>query len=184
MSEWVIPVELETGIPLSIAPRNDLPKPGILGEGANWHHPLHPRTRKEARTNSGKALLVSRVQWTNIHDHVSHHHYFDEYMTKEWEFPETIDREFGMTVLLSAGYIPPRAIKTSFLGPEYVELSEETRNKMWESGIIKVSSESMVYEFLKEYTLRQKIENLVTEIDIEEFLFTADVIRRVMLGNQ
>lgn len=185
MAEWVIPVEQETGVPLAIAPPEDgLPPVGIQGFGANWHHLVYPRTRKEHTSVSGSALRQIRLEWTDVGEHRSFHHYFDEYMAEQWEFPKTVHQRFGMVVLMAAHYVPPWAIKISREGPSYVELDEKDRQSMWKTGILRIASEYAVYEFIRDYMLEQNLNSFVDELDIDIFLNTNDDQQRVATGNK
>lgn len=185
MSEWVVPVELETGVPLTIEPAEDgLPPAGLNGEGANWHHLVYPRTRKELSTDSGFAIRQVRTEWVDVEDHASFHHYFDQYMAEEWEFPKTINHRFGMTVLMAARYVPPMAIRIRREGPSYVSLDENQRQRMWNQGILRIAGEVAVYEFLRDYILDQNLSDVVNEDDISMFLTTKDSAQRATIGDQ
>jgi hypothetical protein len=184
MGEWVVPVEEETGIPLAIMPNEDgLPLPGMKGEGADWHHLVYPRSRQELKTKSGLAIRHLRLEWIDVDDHVSFHHYFNEYMTEKWEFPKSIHHRFGMGVLMAARYVPPRAIKIAREGPSYATLGERTRRRMWSEGILRIERDVKVYEFLRDYILDQDLKELVDEDDVDTFLHTPDPIIRNKKGD-
>jgi hypothetical protein len=183
MGEWVIPVELETGIPLVIEPRNDLPPVGLTGRGANSHHSVYPRSRDEVQTATGKAVRAARGQWVAIKDHNLYHDYCDEYIAETWDFPTSADQQFGMTVLLAGGYVPEVAVTVNERGISYTHLNEHKREQMWKRGTIKILSEFIVVESLTNYMLEQDLGSAPGK-DIEQFILTEDVKQRLELGDQ
>jgi hypothetical protein len=56
--------------------------------------------------------------------------------------------EWVIPVELETGV--PLAIEPLRDGPSYVNLDEHKRQKMWDSGILRIAGESAVYEFMKE----------------------------------
>lgn len=182
MSDWVVPIEQSTGVPLAIAPRLDIPRrlQSIPGEN-DWHHAIFPKKRSGLQTKSGKALRSSRVQFVNYDEHRSYHYYFDEYMSEKWDIPKTILERFGMTVLMSAGYIPEKAIRCRKHGPEYVNLTERKRELLWSRGLVRLESEVNVYDFLQDTIVHQPLDIPVAAVD--EFLFSKDEQRRLKIGN-
>lgn len=183
MSGRVLPVEVETGIPLAIVPHESLPRPGRTELGANWHHPAYPKSRPEFKTVSGAAIRLGRVEWVTIEDHNTFHYYYDDYMVDEWRFPRKIAERFGMTVMLAAKYVPPVALRFTNKEPEYTPVNEELREELWGKGILKIASEFEVHKFLTEYTLAQDIPSIASESDIDNFLHTTDDHERIRLGN-
>lgn len=183
MSEWVVPVDLSTGVPLVIAPRYDIPRRLMSTQGENdWHHAVFPKRRNSLQSKSGKAIRTSRVQFVNYDEHRTYHYYFDDYMTNEWEMPKTTLERFGMTVLMSAGYIPKEAVRCCKHGPEYVNLSESKRELMWSRGLVRIESASNVYDFLQDTIVHQPLD--VPDDAVEELLFSEDEKRRMKIGNQ
>lgn len=183
MSEWVVPVELSTGVPLIIAPRYDIPKRLMSSQGENdWHHAVFPKKRPGLQSKSGKAIRSSRVQFVNYNEHRTYHYFFDDYMTNDWEMPKTSLERFGMTVLMAAGYIPNKAIRCRKHGPEYVNLSESKRELMWSRGLVRVESALNVYDFLQDTIVHQPLDT--PDHIVEELLFSKDEQRRMKIGNQ
>lgn len=183
MSEWVVPIEQSTGVPLVIAPRFDIPKRLQTSQGENdWHHAVFPRKRPGLQTKSGKAVRSSRVQFVNYDEHRTYHYYFDEYMSDKWDLPKTSLERFGMTVLMAAGYIPEHAIRCRKHGPEYVVLTERKREMMWSRGLVRLESAVNVYDFLQDTIVNQPLE--VPEKKVEEFLFSKDEQARLRVGNE
>lgn len=183
MSEWVVPVEPSTGVPLVISPRYDIPRRLASSQGENdWHHAVYPRRRAGLQTKSGKAVRSSRVQFVNYDEHRTYHYYFDEYMSNNWELPKSTLERFGMTVLLAAGYVPQKAIRCHKHGPEYVNLGEHKRELMWSRGLLRVESEVNVYDFLQDVIVHQPLD--VPEHAVEQFLFSKDEQARLRVGNQ
>lgn len=183
MSEWVVPIEPSTGIPLVIAPRFDIPRRLQSMQGENdWHHAIFPKKRPGIQTKSGKALRSSRVQFVNYDEHRSYHYYFDDYMTEKWELPKTTLEKFGMTILMTAGYIPENAIRCRKHGPEYVKLTEKRRELLWSRGLVRMESEVNVYDFLQDTIVHQPLE--VPELKVEQFLFSKDEQARLRVGNE
>lgn len=184
MADWVVPVEHETGIPLAIMPHaNGLPPAGQPGLDADFHHAIYPKSREELLEASGFAVRESRLEWVDQRDHNSYHYFFDEYIAEQWKFPETTEDRLGMVVMMAARYVPPDAVRITRNGPSYAKLDEPDRQKMWDSGILKIASESVVYEFLREQVLQQDVSTRVTESEIEQFLTTDDSDVRNRLGN-
>ena len=183
MAEWVIPVEHETGIPLVFAPRYDLPKDqkGRIGV-ADWHHSAFPRSRESLDGVSGKAVRAARVQYVDSDEHRKYHHYFNDYFKESWDIPKTWVERFGMSILLSAGYIPELSIRCRTHAPEYVRLSERQRELLWERNTVRVESEWEVYKFMKIMVLGQKLED-VDELLIDEFFF-GDESQRHEVGDE
>lgn len=183
MAEWVIPVEHETGIPLSFAPRYDLSRtaPRRL-RLSDDHHAVYPRLRSSLQSPSGQAVRSAREQTVEYGEHRTYHYYFDEYMAEKWDIPESEVERFGMTILLAGGYIPEQAIRSRRQGPEYTTLTERQRELMWERRIVKISSEGTVFTFLRDVVLGQELSH-VDETDIGEFLFGDDA-QRIEKGNQ
>jgi hypothetical protein len=184
MGEWVVPVELATGIPLAIEPRNDIVPVGVNDQGADGHHAVYPGKRDEVRDESGKAVRASRIQWLANEDHDRYHEYCDEYIAEQWAFPKTDNERCGMTVLLCGGYIPATGLIVPKTGPEYVHIDEYKREQMWRSGSIYIDSELDVFTFLRNYLFQQDLKPAATELGIEEFIQTRDMARMHQLGDQ
>jgi hypothetical protein len=180
----IIPIEPETNIPLIVIASEDLPEPGLQGEGANWHHPLYPRKRKAFKSLSGTALRHGRVEWLNMQDHQDYHELFDDYIINTWEFPKTTEQRFGMTVLLGAGYVPPVAIALRDGGASYVKLEEQERQSYWERGVLRVESESAMYKFMHKFVSGQDIQGIADKRDLEIFFFSGDGAQRVEAGDR
>lgn len=186
MGEWVVPVELETGVPLAIALSEEwLPPVGMTGLGADWHHLAYPKSREELKSPSGLAVRqAAGMEWVDIRDHRSHHHYFDQYMTEEWSFPKTVQERFGFVTLMAAGYLPSLSIKLETKGPSCVRLDESDRQKMRNNASLRLVSAVMVYEFLRDTIVDQNLEQIVNKDEIGLFLTTKDDEERTKLGNQ
>lgn len=183
MSEWVVPIESSTGIPLVIAPRFDIPRRLQSTQGEHdWHHAVFPKKRPGIQTKAGKALRSSRVQFVNYDEHRTYHYYFDDYMSDSWELPRTTLEKFGMSVLMAAGYIPEQAIRCRKHGPEYVNLNEKRRELLWSRGLVRVESEVNVLDFLQDTIIHQPLD--VPEPKVEQFLFSKDEQARLRVGNE
>lgn len=184
MSEWVIPVEEETGVPLAIEPHENLAPPGTRNANADWHHLIYPKSRHELKTVSGQAMRQVRLEWMDLDDHSAHHHYFNDYIVNQWEFPKTIGQRFGIVVLMAAGYIPENAIQLRKTGPEYVKLGKHERRQYWDRGLIKIASEWHVAKFIKEHVLSQDIVGVEdAETDIDMLLNSNDETERNQAGD-
>ncbi len=184
MSEHVIPVELETGIPLPIEPRDNLPQVLRTGQGADTHHLIYPRTRKELQTDEGKLMRSLCLEWVDEYDHDDFHYHFDDYMANKWKFPKNGPEKLGMSILYAAQYTPPQAIQITNSGPRYVDLDETRRQQMWESGILRYGSHGAVYKLIRESVLKLNLDDLVTEGEIDMLIRTTDTEQRLAIGNK
>lgn len=181
MSEWVIPVEQKTGVPLALATRFDIPRNLKTKPGEHdWHHAVYPKAKFVSP--SGKALRGARVQYADYDEHRTYHYYFDEYMAEQWKSPKTKLDRFGTVVLLAAGYIPETAIRSRRQGPEYVQLSEHKRELMWRRGLIRVENEKAVMDFLQEMVLSQPMD--IDDIAVQEFVCSSDSQLQLRRGNE
>lgn len=183
MSEWVIPVERLTGVPLAIAPRYDIP-PILRPEVGNydWHHALPRRRFGNSTSISALALKGARVQFTDYDEHRSYHHYFDEYFDQEWNLPTSKLDRFGKVVLLGAGYIPELGVRCRKSSPEYVHLTQRQREFMWMRGIVRIENEKAMFDFIQGMILDQPFD-LESGV-AQEFVFGKDEQIRIVLGNE
>ena len=181
-AELWTPLDEATGIPLPIMPRDDLPpvptgRQRNIERIADWHHPFHPRAELMADGDSGAAVRGCRVQWAEYDDH--HHKYHGAFVGPE--LPETEEERFRTVVLAAAGYVPEAAIAFGLRGrPMVTQMSGEDRERLWQTGQLRVDNLSNVRKFLINYALRD-FGNFRTET-IDEFLHTPDMERRFQLG--
>jgi hypothetical protein len=183
----VIPVEYETGIPLTIIVERGTTTPpvGVTGQGAAGHHVVFPGNRQEVRTEGGKGFRASRLHWLTDEDHDRAHEQTNEYIAEQWEFPETDDKLFGGTLLHRIGYIPKTGVSVSKSGPRYIHIDQYKREQLWASGALYVDSDQDIFTFIRHHVLKQDLRSAVrNETDIDEFIFTEVVTRRQELGKQ
>lgn len=176
MSGRVIPVELKTGIPYALEPSYDEPSDlrRIVGE-YDLHHTF-------PRFKDGEVLQAARVQYVRYGEHREYHHHFDGYMANEWQLPVAKLSRFGMVVLLGAGYIPDQAIRLGTTGPAYVPLTEGERQFMRDRRLIRIETESIVYDFLRRVVLSQPLD--IEDIAVQEFIFSKDEQLRMKRGDE
>lgn len=179
MSERIAPIEHSTGIPLSIVYDTGISDPNCRFD---WHHSYYPKRRYELTSETGKALRSSRVQYVPCDLHRAYHYYFDEYINK-WRLPQSKLDKCAVVILLSAGYVPDVGVKISKYGPMPIKLGEDEKCKLWENQLVRVDSESNIYNFILN-TILEIIKN--EDIDskmIDEFTSTKNDFDRIRLGN-
>jgi hypothetical protein len=175
-AEMVTPVDELTGLPLPLAPPDYL-LPLNRYDEANWHHHAHPRRSPLLQGMAGIAVRNVRLQLAELGEHNKYHqNYFGP------PLPETPEAQFSYTVMAAAGYVPPAAIEVNGRKPKIVSIDHEQRNRLWQSGELKVASLESVRKFLKDYVLAQDTSHLHENV-IDEFLHTPDVERKQYLGN-
>jgi len=182
-AEYATPLDLETGIPLPIMPRADLP-PVPRGRGgrnleriADWHHPFHPRPVLLAGDQGDQAVRHCRTQWADYEDH--HHRYHNVFVGPT--LPESAEEQFRTVVLAAAGYVPDHAIAFNDRRATIKPLQPEAREFLWKTGQIRVAGPADVRNFLFAYTLRHDFSG-INNRTIDEFLNSPSMQRRRELG--
>lgn len=182
------PTDEVTGLPYCFAPNPDLapiPRRGELNlvRLGDWNHQF-PRAnvlRSEHRVLEGLgklALLNLRGQWVSY----EHHHYRYNIEFDDPDYPANEQQLFTTLVMGVAGDVPEGALDFSGAKTKIRKIKPEERRLLWESGQIKIISESAVREYLREYVFQQDLDHLrINEID--EFLHTYDYDKRIYLAH-
>lgn len=174
-AEMVTPVDELTGLPLPLAPPDCL-LPLNRSDEANWHHHAHPRRSPLLQGIAGLAVRNARLQLADLRDHTAYHGVYSGP-----PLPVTPEEQFCYTVMATAGYVPGHAIDFHGRKPQIVPIDHNSRNRLWESGELKVASVESVRKFLKAYILELDTSHLYTHV-IDEFLHTSDRERKEYLG--
>ena len=176
------PLDIETGIPLPVMPRADLPPVPTgsvrnLLRVADWHHPFHPRALLVGKSLGEQAIRDCRIQWVEYDDH--HHKFHGAFDGPD--LPQTDDERFRTVVLAAAGYVPDRAV--GFVGPVPAirRFTASQRERLWQTGQLRVGNPMSVRDFLLDYALRRDFIG-INDSTIDEFLHTSSSVRRRELG--
>lgn len=182
------PIDERTGLPWCFAPNPDLPSVPKTGERnleriAEWNHQF-PKVEvlygaNPALEGLGRmALLNLRHQWVAYKDH--HEHYNPNFIGPLQ--PATPGRLAATVVMGLAGYVPEYCLDFSGRRPRERWLKSEEREFLWKSDELKVACEGEVIQFLFEYVFQQDIDH-IRENEMDEFLHTFDLSRRIFLGH-
>jgi len=170
------PVDEVTGLPWVMYPP-DYPLPTRRSDLADENHAFHPSRSPLLTTPAGEALKASRVQRVDWWDHhIVYHGYF-----AGPPIPTTEAEIFKTIVFAAAKYIPDTAIDCHGYEPKYVPLGLESKQRLWQSGEIKLHRPGVVRGFLASYLLRQDISH-IADARIDEFVNTIDGKRKQFLG--
>jgi len=172
-TERATPTDELTGLPLPLVPVQNPERP-------DWHHHFHPRRSPLLEDLGGQAVRNVRVQRVDY----GRHHY-DYHLTYSGPpLPTTEDEQFATVIMAATGYIPPRAIGFKQGRPRITNLHEDLRDRLRKSGDIKIYSQGVVNEFIRQYVLAQNISAInVNELTIDEFLNTSNTERQRVLGH-
>lgn len=166
------------GMPLPILPFDEHERDASL-RSTDWHHHFHPRRSPLLTDDGGKAIRNVRLQLTDWKEHhILYHGYYNGP-----ELPTTAEEKFGLTVLAIAGYVPAEALDVSRRKPRVVKLSDDQRDRLWNSGELRVAGPDAVRKFLVQHTLGQSLES-VDENIVDEFLNSTSRNRRIALGSE
>lgn len=188
------PTDELTGLPLLIAPQDDVPyllvHPGINAarraagrrDYIDRNHVYHPSTR--LISVSDKALQGSRIQYVLRRDHNAYHAAYDGP-----PLPRTAAERYYQMVFSAAGYIPQMALDFSGDSPQEIMLSEEQIMRYQTSGEVRMADPGKVGRFLESYVLDDPEFSHIPVKLIDEFLTigtetAADVRRRRYLAHQ
>lgn len=181
------PIDELTGLPLLIAPQEDVPyllaHSGINAarraagrrDYIDRNHVYHPST--SLLSDDERALQGSRIQYVLRHDH-------DDYHTAYYgpPIPQTQAERYYHMVFSAANYIPRMAIDFSGDSPEIVSLTDEQILRYQTSGEVKVADAKKVAQFLENFVLADPEFSHIPVRLIDQFLTiraeTADDIRR------
>lgn len=170
------PVDEATGLPWVMYPP-DYVLPTRRSELADENHAFHPSRSPLLATPAGEALKASRVQRVDWWDHhIIYHGYFDGP-----PIPTTTDEIFKTVVFAAAKFIPDTAIDCRGYEPAYVPITPEVKQRLWQTGEIKINRPGVVRGFLANYLLMQDISH-VPNCRIDEFVNTKNAKRQQFLG--
>jgi hypothetical protein len=117
------PVDELTGMPLPIAPTEDLTS--LSSNQINEHHHFFPRLSPALRNSlGGRALRVSRIQRVASTQHNFGENPYHKFFQEGPHIPTDAATQLGMCVLACAGYIPPQTVDTSSGEPIVRSLKE------------------------------------------------------------
>ena len=188
------PVDELTGLPLLIAPRDDVPyllsHPKVNAArreaGERRHidrnHVYHPSTR--LTTEASKALQGSRIQYVMRLDHDTYHAAYDGP-----SLPQTLEEHYYQMVFSAANYIPPRALDVSGDSPREITLTDAQILRFQSSGEVKMADSGKVGKFLEGFVLADPEFDHIPAKLIDEFLTigtetAADLRRQRHLAHQ
>lgn len=182
------PIDEATGLPWCFAPNPYLPpapKPNEpnYDRSAEWNHQF-PKVEVIYGGNpvleglGRMALLNLRHQWVGFNDH--HIGYNPNFIGPLQ--PATTSRFAATIVMGLAGYVPEFSLDFSVSKPRERRLTPEERRFLWESGQLKVACESEVVHYLFDYVFQQDVDH-IRETEMDEFLHTFDLQRRIFLGH-
>ena len=182
------PVDAMSGLPLCFAPNHNLPPIPFAGQRnwnrqGEWNH-QYPRVEvlhgaNPALKGLGRmALLNLRWQWVTYNDH--HEGYNPNFIGPKQ--PATPEQLASTIVMGMAGYIPEESLDFSGTEPKIRNLTAEERRLLWESGQVRVGSETEVRQYLFQYVFSQGVDH-IRERELDEFLHTYNLERRIHLGH-
>lgn len=188
------PVDELTGLPLLIAPQDDVPflleHPGInAGRRAagrrdyiDRNHVYHPSTSLVSVAE--KALQGSRIQYVLRHDHDDYHAtYYGP------QLPQTSAEQYYQMVFSAANYIPRKALDFSGDSPVEITLTDEQILRYQTSGEVRMADPGKVGKFLESFVLADPEFSHIPVSLIDEFLTigtetAADLRRQRYLAHQ
>lgn len=193
------PTDAETGLPLPLIPLN-------LGFSArnmevDFHHGYH--TEESFKQNAGlRALRTARGQCLPRWLHWKYHEYFSGPLV-----PTDEAAIFRSTVMAAAGVLPKQGIDFKSGAPQirditrpeqrllarYVHVEGELERcaarhgKKWQDERYRTrfdrQQRKRIGSFFAEYAVEQRIDDVVSPVVIDEFLFTPKPSRRRELGD-
>jgi len=159
-----------TGLPLPILPNESRPRETLFvrdqNRGPNFHHLYHPDSDSLLANTRGRALRGSRVMKTPFRLHTYYHQTF-----VGPELPETDEEVFKHIVYSVAGVMPKYGIDIT--GPyTWMErpIQDFEYKKFARPGVMKVEKAKNIARFISSYTLEHRDDDLVSNIEIEEFV--------------
>ena len=166
-----------SGIPLPISPQYADERPSRYPR--DRHHPWHDALDPLLQGVGGKALRESRIQITNYDAHHLDYHGAGLRPT----LPEYDSERIRPILLSAADYVPEYGIAFTRDGAPYrTRFSDEIRTWLRDSGTIRIASVQVVRRFLCANVIDQAL-NDISPGAVDEFLFTADPLRKWELGN-
>ena len=171
------PIDRFSGIPYHVSPHYIEEHPDRTGYPDDDDHLWHEDGEDFPRNAGERGLRGSRVQVLPYWVHMRKHDAF-----AGPRIPVDEDEQAWAMIGTAAGYVPEWAIVFDSLGrPDYVRLSQETREQMWATGQVRIDSPYHLREFLCGYMLNRELD--IKESTIDEFLNTRDDAWRRRLGN-
>lgn len=183
------PIDLATGLPYCFVPNPDLPpvmwpQPNIE-RIADWDH-QYPRVETRYGNNpvllrygANLALMNLRIQWTMFDEH---HEVWNNSAFIGPMQPGNA-KQLAATMLFGiSGYIPPIGLNLQSGTPVEQKLTDDERRFLWESKQVRIACESPVLSYLRAYVLSQEVDH-IQDRQVDEFLHTFDLERRVYLGH-
>ncbi len=182
------PIDEFSGLPYCFAASADLapvaPKGMNHDRHGDWNH-VFPRY--EVRTSDSPALqddmaklalISSRVQWV---DYDQHHEVYNHQFVGPPQ-PQTEEALATTLVMAEAGFIPEMAIDLSDGEPRVVGQTLAERHEFLLSGQVRAWDKVAVRKWLFGYVFRQEVDH-IRENELDEFLHTFDLERRIQLGH-
>ncbi len=188
------PVDEITGLPLLIAPGDEVPyllaHPTINAnrrtDGSRGYidrnHVYHPSTCLTSAAN--KALQGARIQYVMRYDHDAYHAAYDGP-----PLPQTLAQHYYQMVFSAANYIPQRALDFSGDSPREISLTETQIMRLQTSGEVRMADPGKVGKYLESFVLADPEFDHIPGRLIDEFLTigtetTADLRRKRHLAHQ
>lgn len=167
------PIDERTKLPLPILPYE-------RAESISWHHHSHPSNSPLLKEAGGLAIRTVRLQLAegeggrattnprgNIKrkygQHQRYHYFYDGP-----PLPETPKEQFEYVVWAASGYIPEYALEVRGRMPKTVRMNPDQIRRLQENEI-KVGSNQILTDFLKDYIFEQDISHVENNI-IDEFI--------------
>lgn len=162
-ADRLFPVD-EIGVPLPIyVPNNE------LTDKTDRHHHFATRRRYNKELGDiGKALRASRIQKVPIKLHKLFNVHFDD-----TPVPSDVTSRFGLLLLMTAGYLPEKAIDVRRSNPRERTLEKSERQAIWAGNLIRLDAMNTVHDFIRDYIVQKGIRQF-TESDVDEFLHSRD----------
>lgn len=170
-AEILTPACEVTGLPLPILPNESRSSETRFvnsqnNRGHNYHHLYHPDSDSMLADARGRALRGCRVMKTSFDAHTFYHQTF-----AGPELPTTDEEVFKHIVLSVAGVMPKNGIDIT--APyTWIErpIQDFEYKRFSRPGKIKVEKAKNIARFISSYALDSRDDDLVTSVEIEEFV--------------
>lgn len=178
------PIDESTGLPYCFFPNPDFATTSRATYGiADWNHQF-PRVEVLHSGNpvlqglAKLALMNLRVQLVNFDEH---HDKYNPCFIGPLQ-PGT-DEQLAITIAMGlAEYVPSVGIDLSGAKPVERHMDRNTRDRLWNSGQLRVACESSPRMYLFDYIFRHDVDH-IRESELDEFLHTFDRERKLYLGH-
>jgi len=168
-AEILTPTCETTGLPLPILPTEPRHPRGFFMNDDykfNNHHLYHPKLDPQLADSRGKALRGSRLMRTRVSTHKFYHQTFIGP-----ELPTSDDDVFRAIVFNVAGVMPKEGIEL-FGANDWIQRPIEPKEYeiMAQPQTIKIERAKNIARFISEHTLNVRENDLVSTLEVEEFV--------------